>query len=93
MQVKMGENSSGIDDNLNTVRVETARYGFLYTDLKVGHRNMKRASTDRKESLRFETGQHGLTQFHKLCFMFAAAGRQGSVRVNQELDAGPQVII
>jgi hypothetical protein len=31
----------------------------------------------------------GLTQFHKLSFMFAAAGRQGSVRVNQELDAGP----
>jgi hypothetical protein len=31
----------------------------------------------------------GLTQFNKLSFMFAAAGRQGSVRVNQELDAGP----
>jgi hypothetical protein len=28
MQVKMGENYPGIDVNLHTVRVETARYGF-----------------------------------------------------------------
>ena len=28
MQVKMGENCPGIDGNLHTVRVETARYGF-----------------------------------------------------------------
>jgi hypothetical protein len=41
---------------------------------------MKRASTGRQESLQFETGQHGFTN---LSFMFAAAGRQGSVRVNQ----------
>jgi hypothetical protein len=47
---------------------------------------MKRASTGRQESLRFETGQHGFTSFS---FMFTAAGRQGSVRVNQKLDAGP----
>jgi hypothetical protein len=47
---------------------------------------MKRASTGRQESLRFETGQHGFTSFS---FMFAAAGRQGLVRVNKKLDAGP----
>jgi hypothetical protein len=45
---------------------------------------MKRASTGRQESL-FETGQHFFKSFS---FMFAAAGRQGSVRVNQELDSG-----
>jgi hypothetical protein len=28
MRVKMGGNSPGIDGNLDTVRVETARYGF-----------------------------------------------------------------
>jgi hypothetical protein len=28
MQVKMDENCPGIDGNLHTVRVETARYGF-----------------------------------------------------------------
>jgi hypothetical protein len=50
---------------------------FLYTD----HRNMKKASTGRYESLRFETGQHGFTSFS---FIVAAAGRQGSVRMNQE---------
>ena len=48
---------------------------------------MKRASTGRQESLRFETGQQGFTSFSFTC-MFAAAGRQGSVRVNQKLDAG-----
>jgi hypothetical protein len=47
---------------------------------------MKRASTGQQESLQFEAGQHGFTS---LSFMFAAAGRQGSVRVNQKLDAGP----
>jgi hypothetical protein len=47
---------------------------------------MKRASTGRQESLRFKTGQHGFTNFS---FMFAAAGRQESVWVNQELNAGP----
>jgi hypothetical protein len=30
MRVKMGWNSPGIDGNLHTVRVETARYGFVY---------------------------------------------------------------
>jgi hypothetical protein len=30
MQVKMDENSPRIDGNLQTVRVETARYGFVY---------------------------------------------------------------
>ena len=47
---------------------------------------MKRASTGQHESLRLETVQHSFTSF---CFMFATASRQGSVRVNQELDAGP----
>ena len=28
VRVKMGRNSPGIDSNLHTVRVETARYGF-----------------------------------------------------------------
>jgi hypothetical protein len=46
---------------------------------------MKRASTGRQESLRFGTGQNGFTSFS---FMFTAACWQGSVRVNQELDAG-----
>jgi hypothetical protein len=51
---------------------------------------MKRASTGRYKSLRFETGQHGFDHaVSQAFFMFAAAGRQGSVRVNQELNAGP----
>jgi hypothetical protein len=40
---------------------------LLDTDLKVGHRNMKRASTDRQESLRFETGKLGFTSFFYVC--------------------------
>jgi hypothetical protein len=38
---------------------------------------MKRVSTGWFESLRFETGQHGLDPIHKLSFMFAAADHKG----------------
>lgn len=51
---------------------------------------MKWPNTGRKESLRVETGQHGLSRLSQAFFMFSVAGRHGSVRANQELDAGPQ---
>ena len=40
--------------------------------------------------MRIETGQHGLSRLSQAFFMFSVAGRHGSVRANQELDAGPQ---
>jgi hypothetical protein len=47
MHVKMSRNSPGINGNLHTVRVETARYGFYIYGLKVGHGDTKRGSTGR----------------------------------------------
>jgi hypothetical protein len=70
----MGGNSPGIDGNLHTVRVETARYGFciriqkLVTGIWKGRVRVGRSCCGSKWV------NTGLTQFHKLFFYVCRCG-------------------
>jgi hypothetical protein len=89
MWVKMGRNTPGIDGNLHTIRVK-----WLDTVFVFGFKSWSREHEKGKYgSVGVAAGRNGSTWVGpgvtSLPFMFAAAGRHGSLQVNQELDAGP----